>query len=60
MSEETMYQKTYRAIEHLNASVNILRSIGNKDAADKVKSLIRGLNEEVYSKRSEPVGTSAV
>lgn len=37
-------KKLYTVIEHMNASVNILRAIGMTDAADKVKSILRELN----------------
>ena len=40
-------KKTYKAIEHLNAAVNILRDLGRYDIADHVKNGIRQLNGKV-------------
>lgn len=41
---EEKRKKLYTVIEHLNASVNVLRAIGMSDAADKVKEIIREIN----------------
>lgn len=42
--EESSRTTTYKAIEHLNAAVNILRSLKKYEIADKAKEVIRLLN----------------
>lgn len=45
MTTEEKRKKLYKVIEHLNASVNVLRAIGMAEAADKVKDIIRDINK---------------
>ena len=42
----TSRTKTYMVIEHLNAAVNLLRSMKNYNMADEVKESIRKINSK--------------
>lgn len=44
--EVTSRTKTYKLVEHLNAAVNLARSMKNYPLADKIKECIRNLNAQ--------------